>query len=837
MVEALLGVSREGMSKAQVEQQRGIHGWNELPVKERSLILLFLRQFQDVMVWILLGALALTLVMPMLSDGQSALEDYFDAAVITAIILLNAILGFVQEYKAEQAIAELKKLTAPRTRVRRGGHEQVIPSRELVPGDIVILEAGDKIAADGRILTLSHFEVNESSLTGESQPVTKVTSVLPDGQPLQDQRNMVFAGTIVSRGSAECVITTIGLGTQIGHIAKLVAETAPPATPLEQRMRRLSMTLGVAVLGLCAFVVLVGVLYRMPFFVILLTSASLAVSAVPEGLPAVVTVSLALGVRRMTRQSALVRRLDALETLGSVTVICADKTGTITENRMEVRETWTDGGGGTDGGVALLALIGASCNRAQLPDVGDPTEVGLLRYAELQHTKRLPIDEEDVPFSAEEKYMQTRHTSIALNAGGSVSFLKGAPERIVELCDAVNREEVLARNRDLARRGLRVLACAVREQKTTRFVGLIALEDPPREGVREAIAQARQAGIRTLMITGDNIETARAIAREVGIEEQAIEGHELDRLSPGDLEERVRTVSVFARVSPVHKMNILEALKANGHIVAMSGDGVNDAPALKSAHVGVAMGKVGTEVSREAASIVLADDHYATIVSAVREGRRIYDNIRKFVLFLLRSNFDELLFITMTLVLNMPLPYLPIHILWINLMTDSLPALALGLEPAERDIMRRPPRPPREHLLAGETGRLVLAALWAFGVAFLFFLWQLSQGIPLAEARTATFTLAIIFELFLVFTLRSKRPLWEIGLTSNPWLLGAVAVPFALQILLLTTPLREFFHLTPLSLREWGMVLLLSASGFVLFEFLKLLDKGQRESPKDPLPA
>ena len=798
-----------GLNTGDIPRLRLQYGFNELLEKKRSLFALFFRQFHDILVYILLGALGLSLVMPLLEEGPFTVESFLDAGVIFAILILNAILGFSQDYKAEEAITLLKRLTASRCTVRRGGKIMIIPSREILPGDRVLIETGDRISADGHLEQESHLEMNESSLTGESIPVEKTVEAIAHNLSIAEQKNTVFAGTFVTRGSGEYTVSAIGSGTQIGKIAQMVAEAKEPETPLEVRLRRLSVGMGNVVLGLCALVVVAGVLHGFSFLEILLVSASLAVSAVPEGLPAVVTVCMAIGVRRMARKHVLVRRLEALEALVNVTVICADKTGTMTENKMKVVDTFIVQG------ENLLPLIAASCNRAQLPDIGDPTEIGLLEYAKEKGVERLSLDEEVVPFTSEEKYMKTRH--------GEKIFLKGAPERILELSNMQDSEVILEKNQEMAKKGLRVLACAVEEKDSVRFVGLIGMEDPLREGVKEAIKEAQKAGIRTVMVTGDHMDTARAIASQMGIKGEALQGVDLDTFDDKELCLRVKNISIFARVSPMHKMKILKALECEGHIVAMTGDGVNDAPALKSAHVGIAMGASGTDVAREAASIVLADDHYVTIVAAVKEGRRIYDNIRKFVLFLLRSNFDEILFIMTTMLVGMPLPYLPIHILWINLMTDGLPALALGLEKADPDIMERPPRKPSEHILAGQGWKLVLAALWAFLVAISFYSWELKRGVGIEQTRAAVLTLAVLFELFMVFSVRSSKPIFSVGLFSNRWLLGAVAVPFALHLLLILTPMREVFHLAPITLLEWGIVSILAMSGFVMFEFLKLL--------------
>ena len=813
-----LGVTQKGLLPTEIERRHNQYGYNELPEKKRSLLLLFFSQFNDAMVYVLFAALAISIATPFFEgNGVIHIEAFVDAMVISAILLLNAILGFIQEYKAEEAISMLKKLTAPHTRVRRDGKEMIIESRLLVPGDIVIIEAGDKISADGRLLRESQIRVNESSLTGESNAVDKIIEPLKEGvsYAIADQLNMLFAGTLITSGNGEYVVTSTATNTQIGKIAKMVSETEFPETPLQKRMKQLGLMLGVVVIILCLIVFGIGMSRNMPFASILLIAVSLAVSAVPEGLPAVVTVCLAMGVRRMAKSNALVRRLESLETLGSISVICTDKTGTITENKMSVVDKWVD----PQYSETLLAQIGASCNRAVLPNVGDPTEIGLLQYAEDLQVDRLPIDTETVPFSSEEKYMQTVH--------GDVVFIKGAPEKLIHL-SGKPYEEVVEQNRKFAEKGLRVLACAVEKNNEVHIVGLIAMEDPPRQSVKSAIEKAAQAGIRTVMITGDNLLTAQSIAKQVGIHGDAMHGKELEAISVQNLSAKLNTVAVFARVSPEHKLKILEAFKLRGEIVAMSGDGVNDAPALKGAHVGIAMGLVGTEVAREAASVVLADDKYETIVAAIAEGRRIYDNIKKFVVYLLRANFDELLFIGTTLLIGLPLPYLPLHILWLNLMTDGLPALALGMEPAEKGIMQRSPRSPDEHLLDGQWGKLALAAVFCFSITFLFYLWKLSTGMSEINARTETLTVAILLELCLAFSTRSSLPIWKVGLFSNRWMLGAVAIPFVAQFILLYSPLREVFHLGYISLIDWSEIALIALGGFFFFELMKYIPRGRR---------
>ncbi len=771
--------------------------------------MLFLRQFNDVMVYILLAALALSVILPML-DGDTSTENWVDIGAIVAILLLNAVLGFVQEYRAEQELQSLKQLTAPQVRVRRMGGEFLLPSRELLPGDIVIIEAGDRIAADGRLVTAAHLDINESSLTGESSPVHKTADPVTDAKAVADMRSMVFAGTLVTRGSGEYVVTATATGTEIGKIATMVSEASSPPTPLELRMRRFSARIGIAVIVLCVLLSALQIWRGASYIAVMLLAVSLAVSAVPEGLPAVVTASLAMGVRRMVRKHAIVRTLDSLETLGSITVICTDKTGTVTENRMNVAGVWLAEGEDE----THLIQAAASCNRAQLPHLGDPTEVGLLEYAQKKGIDRLPIDEEEVPFTSEEKYMRTKH--------GSKSYLKGAPEKIGQLCDLPADHPMMMENARMAATGLRVLAVAAAEEgEVPRLLGLIGLEDPPRAEVAPALAEALAAGIRTIMITGDNADTAAAIAARVGIIGEAVDGQTIDTWSPATLREKVKTVAIYARVSPEHKIRICRALQDNGEVVAMTGDGVNDAPALKAAHVGIAMGKAGTQVARDAASLVLADDNYATIVSAIREGRRIYDNIRKFILYLVQANLAQLMLISIAVVADLPLPLLPLHILWINLMTDGLPALALGMEQEEPGLMRRKPRPLREALFAGDTVRLFLSSATVCVLTFAVFIVALNSQLPMEHVRALTFTFSILIELMLAFYSRSRLPLWKVGFFGNRWLVAAAAVPLLLHIPLLTTSLRHVFEIGMLTIGEVGMLFALCLCGFFFLEVAK----------------
>jgi len=798
-----------GLSDEQAALRLERDGPNALPAQTRSWLALVASQFQDVLVYVLLAALALAAIMPFFEAEPLEPGSFVDAAVIAGILVLNAALGVVQEYRAEAAIAALQAMSSPHARVRRAGRELSIPSEELVVGDRVLLDAGDRISADGRLITSTFLEVDESALTGESVPVSKSEDPVAASAVLAERGCMVHAGTLVTRGSAEAVVTATGTRSQVGRIAGLVATAVLPTTPLQEQLARLGRMLGLVAIVLVVVVVAVGLLMQMEVLELLLLGVSLAVSTVPEGLPAVVTVCFALGVQRMVRHKALVRRLDALETLGAVSVIATDKTGTLTENRMTVVQHVLFG----QADVQELARLGASCNHAELPELGDPTELALLGFAQEVGAERLPIDEEVVPFTSVNKYMRTRH--------GQMEALKGAPERILEIVDAPDEDAVLDAARELASQGLRVLGVAAVQDGQARVVGLVGMEDPPRDGVAEALSQARTAGIRTVVVTGDHVVTARAIAERVGLVGQAREGRELDALGPDELRALVRQTTVFARVSPEHKVAICRALQAEGHVVAMTGDGVNDAPALKAAHVGVAMGERGTEVAREAASIVLADDHYATIVRAVAEGRRIHDNVRRFVLFLLRANFDEILLILTTLVLGWPLPFLPIQILWINLMTDGLPALALAAEQAEPDVMERPPRPPTQHLLHGEIFRLTSAAFLGFGAALGFFAWQLQVAPDESTARSATLTLVILLELLLALSSRTRLPLWRIDPLSNRWLLAAIGGVLGVHIVLLYTPLGALFHLVPIDAMSWGVAIVVALGVLFTFEGVK----------------
>ncbi|MFN7952116.1 MAG: cation-translocating P-type ATPase [bacterium] len=832
------------------------------------------------------------------------LADYHDAIAILAIVLLNAVLGFSQEYRAEKAIAALKRLSVPTVRVRRDGALRELSARELVPGDVVLLEAGNVVPADGRVIESSSLRTQESALTGESEPVDKSVAALgAEAEALGDRRNLAFMGTNVVHGRGLLLATATGMRTELGKIAALIQSAGQEPTPLQKRLDRLGKVLAGAALAIVAVVFLLGIARGERARDMILTAVSLAVAAVPEGLPAVVTVALALGAQRMLKRRALIRKLPAVETLGSVAVICTDKTGTLTENRMTVTALEVAGrrvdvppvGADAVASLALpehpalpLLLAGSAlCNDAAhelgaASAVGDPTETALVavaaRYGLDKHALEpwLPRVAE-LPFDSTRKRMTTVHATAELSARAAsdpaltglakaladtpfVAFTKGAVdglvevstrvwgERGVEFLDADRRARVLAANAALAGRGMRVLGVAVRPrvdpgvggdgdplERDLTFVGLVAMVDPPRAEAKAAVATCIGAGIRTVMITGDHPLTALEIARQLGItSERVVTGAELERASDAELDEWVRSVSVFARVSPEHKLRIVEAFQARGHDVAMTGDGVNDAPALKKADIGVAMGVTGTDVSKEAADMVLLDDNFATIVAAVEEGRVIYDNIRRFIRYLVSTNSAEILVMLLAPFLGMPLPLLPLQILWINLVTDGPPALALGLEPAERYTMRRPPYDSRESLFARGLG---FHAVW---VGLLMTVTCLGVGyVPWRAGReqwqTMLFTTLAFAQMAHVLAIRSEHDsLFRQGLFSNPWVLGSVILTVAMQMIVVFVPgLQTVFHTVALGPADLGWCVGLASLTFLGVEIEKGLTRRRlREARK-----
>jgi len=807
------------------------------------------------------------LVLIVAAGVVAAIGDLKDTVVILAIVVLNAMLGFIQEYRAERAMAALRRMTSPVATVVRDRTPVAVEAAEVVPGDLVMLAAGDLVTADLRLVDVHALRVNEASLTGESEPVEKVTGPLPDvgAALIADQRNMAFSGTAVTHGRAAGIVVATGMATALGQVAELIT-TGPGSTPLQRRLARLGGELAAIAIAVCALVFVTGIVRGETVEVMFLTAVSLAVAAIPEGLPAVITVALALGAHRMAARRALVRRLAAVETLGSVSVICTDKTGTLTENRMQVERVWTSAGivrvrgvgyepAGTfepepDDPAALdaLATAGALCNDAALVApatedepwtlAGDPTEGALLAVAARRgldagglRARHPRLDE--IGFDASRRRMTTVHA----DGPGRLVIVKGAPEAVLPLLDAAtgDRDRAHAAAERLAREGHRVLAVAERRddprsgasqdpETGLRLLGLVGITDPPRAAARDAIAACRAAGILPVMITGDHPSTAEAIASRLGLlaDHRTLRtGAELEHLSDAQLEAAVDGIGVYARTSPEQKVRIVRAWQARGAVVAMTGDGVNDAPALRLADIGVAMGITGTEVSKEAADMVLADDDFATIVEAVREGRRIYDNIRRFLRYLLTTNSAEIWVMAAAPFLGLPLPLLAIQILWINLVTDGLPALALGVEPAHDNAMARPPRRSDESILGG--------GLWTQAVRIGLLMAAVTLGLQAGAIaagwawQTMVFTTLALLQLGNALAVRSTtESLWSLGWRSNPALAAAVALGVALQLALVyVPPLQGVFETQPLGPAELGVVLAASTAGFLGVELEK----------------
>jgi Ca2+-transporting ATPase len=840
----------------------------------------FASQFTEFMVLVLIGAAIVS----------GLLQEWIDAVAILAIVVLNAVLGFVQQYQAERALEALKKMAAPLATVIRDGNLRSIAAEELVPGDIIILGMGDLVPADARLLETNLFQVDEASLTGESVPVKKRADVvLPQGSPLGDRCNMVYSSTMVTYGKGTAVVTDTGMDTELGKIAHLVQTMGREETPLQARLEQMGKLLVYGCLAVVVVVFGVGLWRGIPAVEMFLTAVSLAVAAIPEGLPAVVTIALALGVRRMVQRNALIRKLPSVETLGSATVICTDKTGTLTQSEMTVRKIGfldrvldVSGDGYTPQGefrsdgrlldhndhdLQLALRIGVLCNNANLKKdddteskwhvVGDPTEAALLAAAGKAGLWREELEAEyrmlkELPFDSNRKRM----TTIWREPHGSVTaYVKGAPDVVLGLCTHVqedgsarratpeDKERLLALNGQFADEAMRVLAVAYRNvegelneptveevEQDLVFAGLMAMKDPARPEAREAVATARRAGLEVVMITGDHKATAVAIAKELDLYRDgdiAFTGAELDDIDDQRLAEIVEQVRVYARVSPEHKLRIVRAWENRGHIVAMTGDGVNDAPALKEADIGIAMGITGTDVSKEASDMILTDDNFASIVSAVEEGRAIFDNIRRFIHYLLSCNIGELLAMFLASVLGLPLPLLPIQILWVNLATDSLPALALGVEPAEPGGMERPPRPPDEGVITkrmatmmGIQGVIIgLLTLGAFAIEY----YVVGGGVD--RARVMAFSTTIFAQNVHAFNVRSNRfSVFQLGLFTNRWLVVAFGVVVLSELAIVYVPfLQPIFKTMPLSLQDWAVVIGLGVMPLVIVEIVKLI--------------
>jgi Ca2+-transporting ATPase len=844
-----------GLSPDEAARRLDVCGPNRIEeAKRRGPLRIFLEQFRDLMVLVLLAA---AIVAGLVGEPE-------DTVAIVAIVLLNATLGFVQENRAERALAALKALAAPHARVRRRGAAETIPASELVPGDLVLLDAGALVPADLRLTASAHLSVDESALTGESQAVEKTAAaVAGEDLPLGDRRDMAFKGTTVAYGRGAGLVVATGMGTQFGRIAALLQEAGEGKTPLQKRLEHFARWIAVAVLAICALIFGIGLMRGVEPVLMLLTAISLAVAAVPEALPAVVTISLALGARRLVRKNALIRRLPAVETLGSVTYVCSDKTGTLTRNRMEVGGLRGPDGstkvsstrGAAPAGELLFSALAVSNDAERGPDGadrGDPTETALLSAAAAAGYEKGRLEERmprvaEIPFSSERGRMTTLHR----DGGAVIAFTKGAPESVVPLCqraeDAsgparLDAEAAMRTADEMARDGLRVLAIAYRRfpalpaevsedsvERGLTFLGLIGLHDPPRPEAVDAVALCKSAGITVVMVTGDHPSTAVAIARTLDIlrdedPRRVLTGREVAGMSEAALEESVDSVRVYARVAPAQKIAIVKALQKRGEFVAMTGDGVNDAPALRRADIGIAMGQTGTDVAREAAHMVLLDDNFASIVAAIREGRRIYDNIRKFIRYVLTCNSAEIWTLFLAPLLGLPVPLLPIHILWINLVTDGLPGIALAFEPEERGVMERPPRPPAESLFArGLWQHAVWVGILMAGTTLVTQAWAYRTGS--AHWQSMVFTVLALSQLGHVMAIRSERDsLFRQGLFSNRALSATVALTVVLQLATLYVPaLSRIFRTEPLSPGELVLCLVLSSVVFAAVEIEKAL--------------
>jgi len=882
-----LQTSIQGLSLEEAQKRLDQYGPNELKEKKKKTpFMMLLDQFKDFMISVLIAAAIIS----------GFIGELSDTIAIIVIVVLNAFLGFIQEYRAEKAMAALKKMAAPTATVIRNGFPENIPASHIVPGDVVALEAGKIVPADIRFIEAAQLKIEEAALTGESVPVEKHTKALHDEHlPIGDRKNMAYKGTFVSYGRGMGLVVATGMRTELGRIATMLQEGEEVKTPLQKRLAAFGKKIAIAVLVICAIVFGIGMMRGEPLLLMLLTAISLAVAAIPEALPAVVTITLALGAKKLIKQNALIRKLPAVETLGSVTYICSDKTGTLTLNRMTVEEIWIDGKMIKDYGLRskgkktesliltpypIMMMALALSNDAKVDAlgnvIGDQTEIALYNIAKNSGFDKKELEKNysrvaEIPFDSDRKCMTTIHQQQGIKESSAkknqlleplnpgtpesfqfVSFTKGAVDVLIEKSDniltseglkPIDIQEIIRINESMAADGLRVLCIAMRSwnnlpdnissenvETDLTILGLVGMLDPPREEVKEAVSMCKTAGIIPVMITGDHPVTAKAIARRLGIidddSKAIITGRELEKLTLEEFEDRVDHIRVYARVAPEQKLKIVKALQDRGQFVAMTGDGVNDAPALKMADIGVAMGITGTDVSKEASHMILLDDNFATIVKTVREGRKIYDNIRKFIKYMLATNSGEIWTLFLAPLVGLPIPLLPIHILWINLMTDGLPALALSAEPAESDVMKRPPRHPRESIFAHGLGsHAIWVGILMAGIVLFLQAWSLKT--EHVHWQTMVFTVLCLTQLGNVLAIRSeKESLFRIGLFSNKYLLGAVALTFILQMATIYVPfLNPIFKTEPLSLSELTIAIVLSSGVFFAVEFEKLIKR------------
>lgn len=870
-----LDASRSGLSDEKAKERLQQYGPNELREKgKRPAIMVFLRQFASPLIYILLAAALIEFIV---------MNKPTDAAVILTVLMINSIVGFIQESRAERAMEALKRLAVPYAKALRQGAVTKISASHLVPGDVIILEAGDKVPVDARLIEAASLSVDESILTGESVPVEKFTGAIEGEATIADMGNMAHMGCAVVNGRGVAVVTATGMNTEIGKITTQVQETKPPPTPLQRNVARLGRYIGILVLGIIGVLIVIGLVKGYGFEDMFTLAVAAAVSAIPEGLPVMVTVVLALGMRRMAKRHALIRKLTAVETMGAVTAICSDKTGTLTESEMTLRQVYLSGktieitGVGyhpegeflengqkleatKDENLLLSLKISALCNDSTLKSdgdkhqlLGDPTEGALLVAALKAGLNQKALQEEqprlaEMPFTSEKRYMATLHSC---EDGKAVVYVKGSVDRVLAMSRQVlengtvqemtpeKMTELEEKNVEMASKALRVMALAYAECSTApeqlshehldgalTLVALVGMIDPPRQEAKKAIADCKRAGIKVMMITGDQKVTAVAIAEELGLPPgEAVTGLELVQMSDEQLSDRIERISVFARVEPIHKLRIVNAMKLKGYTVAVTGDGVNDGPALRAADIGIAMGIKGTDVAREASDMVLTDDNFASIVAAVEEGRVIFSNIRRSVFYLLSTNVGELFTWIAAILAGIPLPIVAVQILWINLVTDGVCTIPLGLEPKHSNVLEEPPRRKKAGIVySGMLWRIVFIALFMSMGTFFVFRWELPK-VGLEEARTIAFSMLVAFQWFNALNARSDRQsLFKLGFFSNRLLLGAIGLAILLQVMVIyAPPFQKLFYTVPLDLGDWGVVVLMAGGLFVVEELRKLI--------------
>ena len=850
-----------GLTTQQAEKRLSEYGTNKLTAtKSKSVFRKFAEQLSDFMVMILLAAAALSFITAHISGNG----DYVDSIIILIIVTVNAITGVIQENKAEKSISELQKLSSPKSHVIRNGKNMTIPSESVVPGDILLLGTGDYIPADARLLETNGMKVDESALTGESVPAEKdASALLTENCAVGDMKNMVFASSLITYGNGKAVAVATGMSAQVGKIASMINEQITPQTPLQKRLSQTGKILGIGAIGICMLIFVLGLIQHTEPLDMFMIAVSLAVAAIPEGLAAIVTIVMAIGVGRLARKRAIILKLPAVEALGSANVICSDKTGTLTQNKMTVTAAVTYGGDVSLESTSCKELLSlcSLCNNAVVSNgtvKGEPTETAFINALEKAGVSKSSLDSEyprvyEIPFSSQRKRMTTVHR---LKNGGYRVITKGAPDVILPLCTLVKsgsshsvitadvRRRIEAQNTRLASQALRVLAVAMYDtsfmpkderqiESRLVFCGMLGMIDPPRPQAKQAVAVCKSAGIKPVMITGDHIVTAKAIAEDLGImsdRDKAITGQELDNMNASELNKKIYEYSVFARVSPEHKVKIVKAFQSHGDIVAMTGDGVNDAPALKAADIGCAMGKSGTDVARSAADMILTDDNFSTVVEAIRQGRGVYDNIKKTVHFLLSCNIGEIITVLAAFLMGLPSPLLAIQLLWVNLVTDSLPALSLGMEPVDKSIMKRKPVSTKKSLFSDGMGKSILIegcfigaiSVLAYTIGRVFY----DVGSEPIIGRTMTFAVLSISQLIHAFNIRSEESLFKISLLSNMKMIYSFCICMLLQISVISIPfLSAIFKTASLNFSQWCIVMLLSISPLLISEAEKLFNK------------